>query len=138
MKNKLIYLLLVGLLIASCSKEKKAKNNLIGKWNAKVMTAVDEIDGSPLDLIAMGESMTLDFKDCGNDGFCPVTVELSLDGEIEVFETHYILDSSGDSMTILYTFESEVTIIELSSDELIISSPTFVYGNDLYVELEKE
>ena len=41
-------------------------------------------------------------------------------------------------MAIVYTFESEVTIIELSSDKLIISSPTFVYGNDLYVELEKE
>ncbi len=138
MKNKLIYLLFAGLLFASCSKEKKAKNNLLGKWNATVMTAVDDIDGSALNLIAMGESMTLDFKDCGTDGLCPVTVELSLDGDIEVFETHYVLDSSGDSMAIVYTFESEVTIIELSSDKLIISSPTFVYGNDLYVELEKE
>ena len=137
MKTYLLFLLSIPFFFASCNKEKNTENKLIGTWNATIMTAVDDIDGTPLDLIALGESMTLKFQECDINGLCPVQVDLSLDGDIEIFETHYVVDPSGDSMAIVYTFESEITIIELTDEKLIISSPTFVHGNDLYVELDK-
>ncbi|MFT5822308.1 MAG: hypothetical protein ACI8ZM_003564 [Crocinitomix sp.] len=137
MKNKLLYLLFATFIFASCSKEKKTENNLIGTWNAIVMTAEDDIDGTPLDLIAMGESMTLSFFECSAGGLCPITVVLSLDGDLETFETHYVVNVSGETMGIVITFEEGIKIIELTSDKLIISTPSFVHGNNLYVELDK-
>jgi hypothetical protein len=138
MKNNILVLFLAVLVMMSCTKEAETENKLIGTWHAVVMTAVDDIDGTPLDLIAMGESMTLRFEECGVDGQCQAIVELSLDGDIEIFDPIYVVDASGNSMAIPITFPEEITIVELTADKLIISTPSFVYGNDLYVELDKE
>lgn len=86
----------------------------------------------------MGESMSLNFSECDAVDFCPVTVLLSLDGDIETFETNYVVNTGGASMGIVVTFEDEITIIESTGDKLIISTPTFVHGNNLYAELDKE
>ncbi len=137
MKNQFLTLCIVLLPILSCSKKASVSNNIIGKWNAIVMTAIDADNGLPLDLIALGESMSLEFQECGTDGLCPVDVILSLDGDLELFEPYYILNENGESMVIPITFEAEIEIIQLNSSELIIRTPTFIYGNDLYVELQK-
>ena len=84
MKNNRLVLFLSMLVFVSCTKEGESENNLIGTWHAVVITAVDDIDGTPLDLIAMGESMTFRFEACGLDGQCQAIVELSLDGDIEI------------------------------------------------------
>lgn len=84
MKNNILVLFLSMLVFVSCTKEGELENNLIGTWHAVVITAVDDIDGTPLDLIAIGESMTLRFEACGLDGQCQAIVELSLDGDIEI------------------------------------------------------
>lgn len=136
-KNALI---LTCLLVAlgSCKKEKtKTKDKLEGTWVAVSMTAT-EFDGSSLDLIAAGESMKMTFDNCSDDIACPVVTELSLDGDIESFNSLYTITEDGTQMGIAYTFEETITIESLTETSLSIYTPEFVYGTDFYATLEKQ
>lgn len=135
MKN--FFGVLVLLLILTACKKDSVKKNLKGTWTATSMTAIDFL-GSEIDLIASGESMRMTFENCADESGCPVSVELSLDGDIEVFNTAYTLMEEETKMGIAFTFEEIITIEELTESSLKIYTPSFVYGDEFRATLTKD
>ena len=125
MKKIIFTLALVGFVLVSCNKEKRAMKKLEGTWNVTAITL--DSSGVSIDyweqLQALGiTSMTMNFENCGTDAACNLYTTSS--GSFfgvpfsDTDTASYEVSEDGTSITIDTDMGS---IDELTNSSLIIS-----------------